>query len=215
MMGWRAIVAMGCASLTLGALTPWVVTRAEPAPVLTPPLEEARAQGPEIAAAAAPEPRLRGAIAIGDAAMLEAQSCLEERGIVVYPRPVDDAEDLVLALEASLVDQAAVFIHIGTASGIVDGQIRRVIDRLGPDRRIVWATIQIPDPQWGSFSFEERTNASIRNVVSRHGQGRVLDWHAATVKNPHWTTDGVHMSPEGCREYARKVVKLSGLPRGA
>lgn len=216
MVGWRAIVVLGCASLALGALTPWVTARSEAidAPAMVAPRDAAPAQGPVIAAAA-PEPTLEGAIAIGDAVMLEAQTCLEEHGISVYPKSVDDVDELLHAITASVGNQAAVFVHTGTASGIVDGQISRVIDQLGPARRIVWATIQTPDPAWGSFSFEDRTNASIRNVVSRHDEGRVLDWNAAIVKHPEWTVDGIRMSPEGCREYAAKVVKLSGLPRRA
>jgi hypothetical protein len=105
-------------------------------------------------------------------------------------------------------------IHVGTESGIVDGQIMRALEIMGPSRRIVWSTIQIPDPEWGAFSFEERTNASIRNVIDRQAEGRVLDWNAATGSHPEWMVDSIGMSSEGCREYARKAIKLSGLPRG-
>lgn len=215
MAGWRVIAALGGASLALGALTPWVIAQPESSarPSLAAPRDEQRAQGPEIAAAAAPEPPRQGVIAIGDGVMLEAQACLEERGVDVWPRPVRSADDLIKAIRGAVGNHSAVFIHLGADSGLVDGQIVRAIEELGPSRRIVWATIQIPDSAWGEFSFEERTNASVRNVVSRHIDGRVLDWHAATTKHPEWTADGVHMSATGCREYAAKVIKLSGMPR--
>ena len=216
---WRVIAALGGASLALGALTPWVFAQPSSRPPLsasTPrdePGDGARAQGPEIAAAGAPDLRRQGIIAIGDDMMLEAQTCLEERGIDVWPRPVRGAGELLQAIQGAVGNQAAVFIHLGADSGLVDGQILHAIEDLGPSRRVVWATIQIPDPAWGEFSFEERTNASIRTVVSRQRDGRVLDWNAATAKHYDWTVDGVHMSPTGCREYAAKVIKLSGVPR--
>ena len=215
----RVIAALGGASLALGALTPWVITLPDPSPpssltaLRDEPQGQPRAQGPEFAAAAAPDSRRQGIIAIGDDVMLEAQACLEERGIDVWPRPLRDARELLAAIQSAVGNQSAVLIHIGTDSGLVDGQIIRAIEELGPSRRIVWATIQIPDPAWGEFSFEERTNASIRNVVSRHRDGRVLDWNAATAKHSDWTVDGVHLSSTGCREYAAKVIKLSGVPR--
>jgi hypothetical protein len=126
-------------------------------------------------------------IAFGDEAMIDARKCLSERGVTVYPGTMSSVDDLLTALADAAVDHAAVFIHVGTESGIVDGQILKALELMGPSQRIVWATIQIPDSEWSGFSFEERTNASL---------------------------DGVRMSPEGCREYARKVIKLSGLPRG-
>jgi hypothetical protein len=177
---------------------------------------EPPARSPALAAAAVttPDRPRKGVIAFGDAAMIDARECLSERGVTVYPGTMSSAEDLLRALEEWVGDHSAVFIHVGTESGIVDGQILSALEVTGPSRRIVWATIQIPDAGWGAFSFEERTNASIRNVVGRRIEGRVLDWNAATASHPEWMLDGVGMSPEGCREYARKVIKLSGLPRG-
>ena len=55
--------------------------------------------------------------------MLEAKSCLEARGVAVYPEPVRNVDELLAAIESSVDDQAAVLIHAGTESGIVDGQV--------------------------------------------------------------------------------------------
>ena len=217
MLGWRGVAALGCASLALGALTPWAMTGQDPTQDSALLIQRAvpPEPGPPIAAAAAaPRQDVQGVIAFGDEAMTDARKCLSERGVTVYAKTISSADDLLTALEDAAGDHAAVFIHVGTKSGIVDGQILKALELMGPSQRIVWATIQIPDPEWGGFSFEERTNASIRNVVGRQAEGRVLDWNVATASHPEWTLDGVRMSPEGCREYARKVIKLSGLPRG-
>lgn len=217
MLGWRGVAALGCASLALGALTPWVMAGQDTTQDSALLVQQAvpPEPGPPIAAAAAaPRQDVQGVIALGDEAMTDARKCLSERGVTVYAKTISSADDLLTALEDAAGDHAAVFIHVGTKSGIVDGQILKALELMGPSQRIVWATIQIPDPEWGGFSFEERTNASIRNVVGRQAEGRVLDWNVATASHPEWTLDGVRMSPEGCREYARKVIKLSGLPRG-
>ena len=217
MLGWRGVAALGCASLALGALTPWVMAGQDTTQDSALLVQQAvpPEPGPPIAAAAAaPRQDVQGVIALGDEAMTDAHKCLSERGVTVYAKTISSADDLLTALEDAAGDHAAVFIHVGTESGIVDGQILKALELMGPSQRIVWATIQIPGPEWGGFSFEERTNASIRNVVGRQAEGRVLDWNVATTSHPEWTLDGVRMSPEGCREYARKVIKLSGLPRG-
>lgn len=217
MLGWGGVAALGCASLALGALTPWVMAGQDTTQDSALLVQQAvpPEPGPPIAAAAAaPRQDVQGVIALGDEAMTDARKCLSERGVTVYAKTISSADDLLTALEVAAGDHAAVFIHVGTESGIVDGQILKALELMGPSQRIVWATIQIPDPEWGGFSFEERTNASIRNVVGRQAEGRVLDWNVATTSHPEWTLDGVRMSPEGCREYARKVIKLSGLPRG-
>jgi len=216
-LGWGGVAALGCASLALGALTPWVMAGQDTTQDSALLVQQAvpPEPGPPIAAAAAaPRQDVQGVIALGDEAMTDARKCLSERGVTVYAKTISSADDLLTALEVAAGDHAAVFIHVGTESGIVDGQILKALELMGPSQRIVWATIQIPDPEWGGFSFEERTNASIRNVVGRQAEGRVLDWNVATASHPEWTLDGVRMSPEGCREYARKVIKLSGLPRG-
>jgi hypothetical protein len=218
MLRWSGIVALGCASLALGALTPWVMSGQDTTQDSALLVQQAAPPEPGLpiaAAAAAPRQGVQGVIAFGDDAMTDARECLSERGVTVYPMKMSSAEDLLTVLEEAAGDHAAVFIHVGTETGIVDGQILKALELMGPSQRIVWATIQIPDPEWGGFSFEERTNASIRNVVGRQAEGRVMDWNAASASHPEWTLDGVHMSPEGCREYARKVIKLSGLPRGA
>lgn len=217
MLDWRVIVPLGCASLALGALTPWAMPTRDPAPASSSYvlLERPSEPGPRTPAPSAPAPRLRGVVAIGDAALLEARPCLEERGVRVHPKTVDTPDELLAVLDDVMADHAAVLIHIGTRAGLVDGQIRAVVASVSPGRRVVWATIRAPDAGSGNFSFEDRTNASIRNVVGRHSEGRVLDWRAKSAKHPEWTVADTGMSSEGCREYAAKVIKLSGVSRGA
>ena len=216
MLGWRSLSALAFMAVVSGAALPWVAPSHSPVGAASQPIAP-RAPlraGAEIAAAAAVTTPLRGTIVVGDEPVAGATTCLESRGIDVYPQPAQTAEDLLAMVSNASRDYAVVVIHTGHRGGLVDGQIDRVMDALGPQRRIVWATISLPYGDEGNFSFEDRTNASIRNVVGRHPEARVLDWHAMTSNHPEWTLDGFNFSEQGCREYARKVAKLSGLPRG-
>ncbi len=216
MLGWRSLSALAFMAVVSGAALPWVVPSHSPEGVASQPIAAfapLRA-GAEIAAAAAPTTALSGTIVIGDEPVAGATKCLKSRGIDVHPQPAETAEDLLAMVSRASRDYAVVVIHTGHRGGLVDGQIDRVIDALGAQRRVVWATIRLPYGGTGGFSFEDRTNASIRNVVDRHPEGRVLDWQAMTSKHPEWTLDGFNLSEQGCREYARKIAKLSGLPRG-
>lgn len=217
MLSRGAVVALACMSLTSGAAVPWLLPTPPGDRVVSVTTQERSLPqaGQQMAAAPAQDRTLEGVIALGDHVLLAARPCLESRGIRVHPQALDSADELEAAVEGLRRGYAAIFIHSGHAQGLVDGQIERVIQAVGARPRVIWSTIRVGGPQWGGFSFEERTNASIRNVVSRHAQGRVLDWDALTRKHPAWTVDGITMSAEGCRDYARKVAKLSGLPRKA
>lgn len=213
---------LACISFASGALLPWMP------PLLDSPLP--RTADPQALAARAPGPppdvgpALNAApaqpadsdviVAIGDSTMLLARKCLASQGMDVHSDAVESPADLLDEARRRAGTTATVFIHVGHSGGIVDGQITEVITALGPRARIIWGTIRVSGTQWGGFSHEDRTNASIRNVVGRNGRGRVLDWAEMTSRHPEWTVDGVQPSDIGCRAYARKVVKISGLPRG-
>jgi len=208
---WPLITLLAFGAVTAGAMTPWLISgsaagdsgqalqAAPPQPVGDPPADTSRPI----------DTRVKGVIAIGDAVMLTARDCLAERGISVHAKAIDDPEDLRLVAEEVSQDYTSVFIHLGHDAGLVDGQIERVGDAIRPDSTVVWATIQLPDPGWGGFTFEDRTNASIRNVVHRWPNARLLDWHELTARHPEWLSDGTSASPLGCTEYARRVAKLT------
>lgn len=216
------IGSLACIAFASGALLPWVPPLLDSARPQTAKAQTSPAPMPGTLPFAAPQfaaaPARPGdsgtVVAIGDSTLLLARTCLESQSIEVHPEAVESPADLLAEARRRAGTTATIFIQVGHSGGIVDGQIREVIDALGPSARIIWGTIRAPNAEWGGFSYEDRTNASIRNVVGRDGQGRVLDWAAMTQRHTEWTVDGVQPSEIGCRAYARKVVKLSGLPRG-
>jgi hypothetical protein len=200
----------------LGAVVPWLPP-SEDVRALTPPpqsrdVEVLTAQGP----APASEKRTKqGLLALGDERMHGAGECLEERGVNVHPRIFRRVEELLEVAASAAERYSAIFVHIEGDERLVDGHIERLIAETSPGTRVVWATISIDDAPWGAFSPEERINASIRSVITRGPQGRLLDWQRAIQRHPEWNPSGTSMTSTGCEEYARKVVKLAGMPRPA
>ncbi|MEY3734428.1 MAG: hypothetical protein RL347_1787, partial [Actinomycetota bacterium] len=162
---------------------------------------------------AAPE-RDESIIAIGDDRLHSATECLNQRGIVVHPRIIRGVEELHKVMATATSRYAVVHIHVESLDELVDGSIERSLALTSPGTRVIWSTIKRDDSASGSFSPEDRINASIRNVVSRHPNGRLLDWRSALDRHPDWFIGGVGMTSQGCAEYAAKVRKLSGLTRG-
>lgn len=211
----RIIGTLAVASFTAGFLTPTLMASqaagdapavsAAPAGRAEPPVRESPA--PE----SAHVPTL-GVLAVGDGAVMQASECLARYGITSFDDPVSDGGALRAIAAGAAQDYAAIIVHAGHESGLVDGQIDDVLDAIGPGHRVVWVTLQIPDAAPGDYTFEERTNASIRNAVPRYLNAYVLDWNTLTSRHPEWLTDGVRPSPEGCSEYAERAARLAGLP---
>lgn len=148
-------------------------------------------------------------LAIGDRVMQEASRCLSDRNIDVSATKARRGADVATILSTIGSQYQAVFIHVGNNGGVVDGDVERAIEAVSPQTRVVWTTIQIPDPASG-YTFEERTNVSITNVVARYPNARIFDWNEATLRHPDWLSDGENISPVGCEEYARKVAETTG-----
>lgn len=217
----RQIAILAVTSFILGILTPWIFppARATPPDATTSSRVSTSGVGAEPAQASEQSSRPpvrtpRGVIALGDHALHAVGACLEARGIDVYPRVIGTHDDLLAALQRLGNRHAAFVIHLGERQGLVDGQVRQILELVGVDRRVVWVTMRASGAGWGSFSFEDRTNASIRNVISRSEQGRVMDWRAITARHPELVIDSARTTTAGCEEYARRVAKLSGAGQG-
>lgn len=149
-------------------------------------------------------------LAIGDNVMLGASRCLSDQGIDVSATKARRGADVSTILSTIGSRYQAVFIHVGNNGGVVDGDVQRAIEAVSPKTRVVWTTIQIPDPATG-YTFEDRTNVSITNVVANYPNARIFDWNEATVRHPDWLSDGENISSTGCQEYARKVAETTGV----
>ena len=72
---------------------------------------------------------------------------------------------------------------------------------LGPDRFVVWTTIQIPDdPE--RYTFEQDTNAAIAGLAETYPNVRVFSWNSLSPTNPDWLNADGSMTKAGCRAFA-------------
>jgi hypothetical protein len=204
------------ASFAVGAIVPWLQPSTQERSIAaTPPTSAQAPLSAQERAAPAPLPRRTGVLAIGDDIVHSASACLEERGVDVHPRSIGSVSELQAVAESSTTAYAAVLIHVERLDDLVDGHIRRALTSIPPGTRVIWGTVRLDQAPWGGYSPEDRINASVRNVVRRDSDARILDWRKATDRHPEWLDWDVGLSDAGCREYAAKVVGLSGLPRKA
>ncbi|MFM8893906.1 MAG: hypothetical protein ACKOE2_00695 [Actinomycetales bacterium] len=154
-------------------------------------------------------------LAIGDSVMLGAKRCLTDLGIEVDAkgnRRISAGID-TLRTKAARIPRRVV-VHLGANGGALPRELDRLMEVLGPDRRVYLLTIQLPDDR-SRYSFEERTNAAIARLPHRYRNAYVLDWNRLSD-----SVDGLlggdhrHLTNAGCAAYAAMVDEHVRSPLG-
>lgn len=143
--------------------------------------------------------------AYGDSVMLGAKPYI----LRIFGGHVDAQESRQAGPTLSAVRRAAkhhrlhplVVIHVGT-NGTVDGKYLKGTLRIAfadrQVRRVEVLTDHVPRPWQGP------NNRLIRKVVAGFRRAILVDWHRAADRHPGWLySDGVHLTPDGQRGYAR------------
>lgn len=145
------------------------------------------------------------AITIGDSVMLGAEPCLTRLEVEVDARgnrQVGAGTQLVRSIPRST---AVIVVHLGTNGGVRTQDVDAFMAAAGPDRSVIWLTVQLPDDT-DRYTFEESSNRVIRAVPRRFRHARVIDWNAISDRNPsYFWADGIHLTPQGCEDYAHLV----------
>ena len=96
-------------------------------------------------------------------------------------------------------------VHLGANGGATSEELNSIMAILGPDRIVLWSTIQLPDDPT-RYTYERATNEAIAALADRYPNVRIFDWEAMSRLHPDWIyAEGIHMTPEGCRGYANLV----------
>ena len=144
--------------------------------------------------------------AIGDSVLAGAAACLEARGVKVnaeQSRQVSAAIE-ILARKADTLP-SRVIVHLGTNGGATARELDTIMALLGPDRLVLWSTIQLPDDPT-RYTYERSTNDVIAELAGRYDNALVFDWESVSLQHPEWLyVEGIHMTPEGCEGYAGLV----------
>jgi hypothetical protein len=142
------------------------------------------------------------AIAFGDYVLVSVKPCLKKLGYevdAVTDRRVTSAPGDLRALGAKLPD--GVLVHLGANGGATPQDLTAIMDVLGPDRTVVWTTIQIPDdPE--RYTFEQDTNAAIAGLAETYPNVRVFSWNSMSLTNPDWLNADGSMTKAGCKAFA-------------
>ena len=135
-----------------------------------------------------------------------AAPCLARRGIdtdAKQSRQIADAAEILDRTGERLPDR--VIVHLGTNGGATASELDAVMSLLGPDRVVLFSTIQLPD-DLDRYTYERATNDAIAALADRYDNVRIFDWEAVSALHPEWIyAEGIHMTPEGCRGYADLV----------
>lgn len=146
------------------------------------------------------------AFGIGDSVLAGAAPCLAARGIEVsakQSRQVGQALEVLSRKGESVPPR--VLVHLGTNGGATDADLDAIMAALGPERLVMWSTIQLPDDP-SRYTYEQSTNDAIAGLVERYPNVLVFDWQSLSRQHPEWLyAEGIHMTPEGCEGYAALV----------
>jgi peptidoglycan/LPS O-acetylase OafA/YrhL len=145
--------------------------------------------------------------AIGDSLVVTSADGLKYRfeGIGFAARSNRQWKDAMPVVEAALAEGAVrdnVIVHFGTNAGVDEEKLRAVLDKLGPDRRIVVMNL------YSSSTFVPGSNEIIARVAKEYPNVTVGDWHAAAKAQPETLqSDRIHPDIAGMHVYARVVAE--------
>ncbi|MFM8774108.1 MAG: hypothetical protein ACKOFP_09800 [Actinomycetota bacterium] len=149
-------------------------------------------------------------LAFGDYVLVSVKPCLRKLGFevdAVSDRRVDAAAFDLRAIDDSI--PGGVLIHLGANGGATAAELDGLMKILGPDRVVVWTTIQLPDdPE--RYTFEQDTNAAIAGLAETYPNVRIFSWNALSMTNPEWLNADGSMTKAGCKafaSYAEQVMR--------
>ncbi len=159
----------------------------------------------------APSPYSGEVLAFGDFFFLSTAPCLEAKGFEVDAqagRRVTDAASELSRLGDAI--PGAVLLHLGANGGAAAADLDRIMAILGPDRVVVWSTIQLPDDD--RYTFEDETNAAISALPQKYPNARIVSWNALSLTNPTWVNADGSLTAAGCEafaDFAETVVRAA------
>lgn len=144
---------------------------------------------------------------IGDSVATGAAPCLRRRGIATQA-----AEGRQFGSAGRIIQRQAdrgtlperVVVALGANGPIAEDQLADVMGAAGENRRVYFVTIQLPDAP--VYAYESAANSLLGEAPSTWPAARVIDWNAVSGQHPRALyPDGIHVTPAGCRIYARMV----------
>jgi len=120
----------------------------------------------------------------------------------VIGRQMDEAGDVVRALDAQGLLGQVVLLHLGNNGPFTEAQIEDVLAAIGPDRQVMLVNVMVPR-RW-----EGEVNNALDAAVARHpGNTRLVDWWSLVTSESGLTReDGYHLTAAGAERFTDLVV---------
>ena len=178
------------------------------APTTTAPAVAPTTTAPAPAAPTPPPGVPGGFTGIGDSVLVGAGPALSARlggGITVdavIGRQMDEAGDVVRALDAQGLLGQVVLLHLGNNGPFTEAQIEDVLAAIGPDRQVMLVNVMVPR-RW-----EGEVNNALDAAVARHpANTRLVDWWSLVTSESGLTReDGYHLTAAGAERFTDLVV---------
>lgn len=193
----------------IGVGGPLEVLIDEPAAPVTPP-DDATVVVDEVAV---PEPNPNGPISVlGDSVVLGARKAIVDS----IPGAKVDAEvsrmpgafiGRIKKLRARDKLADVVVLHPATNGVLPEAMAREMLDLLSEYPRVVIVNAQMPR------NWRKPNNSVLAEVVADYPNAVLVDWFAASKENPEWfASDGIHLNPEGARQFAALIKEAAEPP---
>ncbi|MFI0545967.1 MAG: acyltransferase family protein [Brachymonas sp.] len=143
--------------------------------------------------------------AFGDSVMLGAKSTLAKKlpHAQIDAKVGRQASDLLKILQSPARQASlspSVVIHIGTNGYIYEKNLKKILELLKDQDRVLLITIHA-DRRWA-----DENNSLLRRIASQHRNVALIDWN--TYANAHrefFVQDGIHLTGLGMQAYAELV----------
>jgi peptidoglycan/LPS O-acetylase OafA/YrhL len=150
--------------------------------------------------------RVPEVLAIGDSVMVGAAGTLERRlgpGAVVDAsegrQPMDYPEVVDTYRQAGKLPDAVV-VQIGNNGPVFSEDMERLREALAGVPSVYLVNVEVPR------SWEGEVNEQLAEAVGEWPEATLLDWYGIAAGDSDLTYDGVHLTPEGQREYGDLIA---------
>lgn len=144
---------------------------------------------------------------IGDSVMVGTEAGLKELlpGILVdaeVGRQMYQAPEIIQRLSSQGQLREYVVVELGTNGPFTDEQLIKVLNLLGPNKRIILINTRVPR------SWEGQVNQTLAKVAAYYPNVKLVDWYAASSgHDEYFYNDGVHLNPDGIKAYASVIAQ--------
>ena len=213
----RTALLLTAVLLVVGAVSAWALTRSGGTPTAQPsPTPSVTASPTGTLSASSIDPTAAPGITQTEPMLPPGEDTLvlgDSLALTVYPYLADLVPDRYVSYEAEVgrttggtaaalraMSSIPQMVIVSSGTNDADGasleaDATEILDRLGPDRCVVWVDVVRPDSQYAPAS---ELNAAIDRVAAGRDNVRVLQWTELVATHPGWmSSEGIHPNREG------------------